>query len=338
MHEAKSAIVVVGASAGGVEALKELMGRLPRNLTAPILVVLHLPPTATSVLPAILGRIHPGVVEHTDDGMKLERGRVYVAPPNHHLELDGTVIRLTTAAKENGHRPSIDTTMRSAVNAFGDRVLAMLLSGLLDDGVSGLSLVQAVGGVTAVQDPGEAAYPGMSEAAIEAGVATHVMRVDDLADLICDETPDDLPPLEELVVDRSFDDPPWGADDPTVPSNPAGDVSRLTCPSCGGALWEEVDGTTARYQCRTGHAFASESLLDAQTDTIETALWSAYRALLEQADLSRRMARRFHRSGVLRSAERYDRLAGRAEAQAKVMYEALVSGTPTVLTALDGDD
>jgi two-component system, chemotaxis family, protein-glutamate methylesterase/glutaminase len=337
MHRPKSAIVVVGASAGGVEALKRLVAALPRDLAAPVLIVLHVPPTATSVLPLILGRVHGGVVEQTTAGMKLERGRIYVAPPNYHLELDQTAIHLGPGARENGHRPSIDTTMRSAVRTFGDRVMAILLSGMLDDGVTGLALVQAVGGVTAVQDPGEAAYPGMSDAAIEVGAADHVMRVDDLADLICDEVPDDLPPLEDLVLDEPPDDIPTGTADATVPSNPAGDVSKLTCPACGGALWEAVDGGTARYQCRTGHAYAPESLLDAQSHNIEAALWSAYRALLERADLARRMARRLHRAGVERSAQRYDQMAEVAESQGKLMFDALVATTPKVFAPAHDD-
>jgi two-component system chemotaxis response regulator CheB len=336
MREPRSAVIVVGASAGGVEALKQLVGVLPGNLNAPVLIVLHIPPTAVSVLPSILRRVNKAVVERTVNGMKLEPGSVFVAPPDHHLEIDGTTIRLTSGPRENGHRPSIDATMRSAVQSFGDRVLAVLLSGLLDDGVSGLALVAAIGGVTAVQDPGEAAYPGMSEAAIEAGVAHHVMRVEDLANLICDEVPEILPPLEEMVLDPAGDDSDFEATDSTVPSNPAGDVSKLTCPACGGALWEEDEGATARYQCRTGHAYAQESLLDAQTDTIEAALWSAYRALLERADLARRMARRLHRLGVERSADRYHRIADVAQHQATVMHDALVATTP--MTAGLSDD
>jgi two-component system chemotaxis response regulator CheB len=334
MREPRTAIVVVGASAGGVEALQRLVSLLPRDLRAPVLVVLHLPPTAVSVLPAILGRAHAGVVERVVDGMALEPGGIYVAPPDRHLIVEGAHLKLGTGAQENGHRPAIDTTIRTAVTAFGDRVLGMLLSGLLDDGVNGLARIRAAGGLTAVQDPGEAAYPGMSEAAIESGVADHVMRLDDLANLICDEIPDMLPPLEELVLDT---DPDPHDPNSTVPSQPGGDVSALTCPACGGALWEDAERHMAVYKCRTGHAYGPESLLDAQSETIETALWSAYRALLERADLSRRMARRLHRSGVERSADRYERMAALAQDQAMVLHDALVADTPILAANRDAD-
>jgi two-component system chemotaxis response regulator CheB len=245
-----------------------------------VLIVLHLPPTAPSVLPQILQRVTRAKVKHAADREPLSRGVIYVAPPDFHLLVDGLTLRLGAGARENGHRPAIDALLRSAAQSYGRHVLAILLSGMLDDGVVGLAAVRRAGGVTAVQDPREAAYPGMPDAAIDSGVVNHVLRLDELASFVATAVPDVLPPLEELVMGMDDDDHDEERAS-TALARPAGEVSSLTCPACGGALWEHEEGARPYYKCRTGHSYSPESLLDAQSGTIDSALWSAYRALLE---------------------------------------------------------
>ena len=168
-------IIVVGASAGGVEALGELVSLLPADLPAAVFIVLHIPAYGTSVLPGILSRRGPLPAVHPADGEAIRQGRIYVAPPDHHLllEKDGTV-RLTRGPHENGHRPAVDTLFRSAARAYGPRVIGVVLTGTLDDGTAGLQVVKRRGGLAVVQDPEEALFASMPRAAIEAVAVDHV--------------------------------------------------------------------------------------------------------------------------------------------------------------------
>ena len=183
-HVREVDVVAVGASAGGVGALQDLVAGLRPDTSVAILVVLHVSAASTSVLPDILRRHTPLDVVAATDGAPLARGRIYVAPPDHHLVLDGATVRLTRSAKVNGHRPAIDPTFESVSANFGHRVLGILLSGMLDDGVLGLGTIRQGGGATAVQHPDEAPYDSMPRAAIEAGVAGEVLPVADLVALV----------------------------------------------------------------------------------------------------------------------------------------------------------
>src|SRR5262245_47956998 len=161
-------IVVVGASAGGVEALQSMVGHLPPDLDATLFVVLHLPPAGTSVLPQILQRAGALHAVHAADCQSFERARIYVAPPDQHMRFGGGLIRLDRGPKVNGHRPAVDPMFRSAAGVYGGRVTGVILSGVLDDGAAGLQAVAAAGGAALVQAPSDALYPTMPEAAIEA--------------------------------------------------------------------------------------------------------------------------------------------------------------------------
>jgi two-component system chemotaxis response regulator CheB len=159
-------LVVIGASAGGVEALRVLVAGLPVDLAAAILIVLHLPPHGTSALAGILdaaGRLPAGPAE---DGAKIQPGHLYVAPPDHHLLVDETGMLLADGPPENGHRPAINALFRSAARARGPAVAGIVLSGVLDDGTAGLVAIKACGGLTIVQDPDDAAYRNMPESAL----------------------------------------------------------------------------------------------------------------------------------------------------------------------------
>lgn len=341
-------VVVVGASAGGVGALQRLVGRLPGDLRAVLLVVLHIPTTGTSALAGILQRRSALNVARAEDGAPLEFGSVLVAPPDRHLRLDGAVARLSREARVNGHRPAIDPLFESAGRWFGERTLGVLLSGTLDDGVAGLAAIRDAGGLVAVQDPHEADYPGMPRAAIEAGVVHHVLPLDGIAELICGSTDEGSPGMTHPHPGPPRDGraaPPRGpsharppearspdgelavVDDPHE-SRPDQQQAGLSCPSCGGTLWEGHDGGVAQFECRVGHRYSPASLFAAQGDALEDALWAAHRALLERADLARRMARRMHRGGGDAAARRYERLAEETDARADVLRRSLTRVPP----------
>lgn len=155
------AVVIAGASAGGVEALVQLVSTLPADFPHAMLIVLHVSPTGTSVLPAILARACRLPVCAPADGEALQPGHVYVARPDSHLVVEGSHLRLSHAPRENGHRPAIDATMRTAAKAYAGATIGIVLSGARDDGTAGLMAIKASGGIAIVQDPDEAMYPAM---------------------------------------------------------------------------------------------------------------------------------------------------------------------------------
>jgi two-component system chemotaxis response regulator CheB len=273
-------LVVVGASAGGVDALQTLVAGLPPEFPASVLVVLHVASSGTSVLPQILSRHGALPAAFPADDEPLRRGRIYVAPSDHHMLVYGRGIRLTHGPRENGHRPAIDPLFRSAARAAGNRVIGVVLSGLLDDGAAGLQLVKELGGAAVVQDPADAIFPSMPVAALQATEPDRVVPVRNMAEALCRL-------IEEPIEPRVPPGP-----DPGQEPVPSGQPSTLTCPECGGALWQSDNAGTLRYVCHTGHAYSMDSLVEEQGRSLETTLWSALRALQERADMQRRLARR----------------------------------------------
>lgn len=318
-------VVVIGTSAGGVEALRSLASLLPSNFGAAVVIVLHLPASGVSVMPQILARSGKNRAVQAVDGMRLRRGTLFVASPDHHIGLDGNTIRLTRGPRENGTRPAIDPLFRSAAASFGPRCMGVLLTGALDDGVGGLLAIRNAGGISVVQDPIEAPYPSMPTAALEAKATDRALPISRIADMMSSV-------VEPLTDDASKEiavaDPPLEVVDAeeTRPGEPGGMVSALTCPNCHGALWVDEIGDTLRYACRTGHEFAPESLLEGQSDALDDALWGAYRALLERADLCRRLGGRMRRRKLESSGARYDRMADDALNRANVIRTALTAG------------
>jgi two-component system chemotaxis response regulator CheB len=179
-------VIVVGASAGGVDALQRLVARLPAELPACLVVVLHVPSSGPSAMPQILSRAGKLRAMHAESGVDLQPGTIYLAPPDRHVLLDGRRLRLSAGAKENGHRPGIDPLFRSAAK-LGARVMGVILSGALDDGAAGLLCIKEAGGLAVVQDPTEATYPAMPRNAIAATRVDHILPIEAIAELIVAE-------------------------------------------------------------------------------------------------------------------------------------------------------
>jgi len=187
-------VVVVGASAGGVEALAAFVGNLPASTRQAVCVVLHISPAGTSAMPSILARGAQLPVHSPVDGEPLLAGHVYVAPPDHHLEIEPGRVRLTQSPPENGHRPAIDATMRSAATAYDGQVVGFVLSGSRDDGTAGLRAIKQGGGAAVVQDPAEALYDGMPTSAIAHVDIDAVLPVGQMAGWLARHRPGGRPP------------------------------------------------------------------------------------------------------------------------------------------------
>jgi two-component system chemotaxis response regulator CheB len=319
-------VIVIGASAGGVDALQELVRGLPPEFPAAVLVVLHVASTGTSVLPQILSRQGPLPAGFAVDHEVLRRGQIYVAPADYHMLVHNGHLRLTQGPRENGHRPAVDPLFRSAARAAGGRCIGVILSGLLDDGASGLRFIKAHGGAAVVQDPEDALFPSMPKAAMATVRVDRVAPAKGLADALCALVEEPVDAVSELETDvanpghgRSVPDRVELEDPTETAALVSGAPSALTCPECGGALWEQEDGPRVRFLCHVGHAYSVASLVEEQGRALETTLWSAVRALEERADMHHRLARRARGS----RRELYEQRATDAEDHAKDLRQLL---------------
>ena len=319
--ELRRGVVVVGASAGGVEALTTVIGALPRELAAAVFVILHLAPTGHSVLAAILDRSGSMPVSVAQDGERFVQGHAYVCPPDFHMLVTDEEVKLTRGPRENGHRPAVDPLFRSAARAWGRCAVGVVLSGTLDDGTAGLAFIKSRGGATVVQDPADAMYSGMPASAIAHVEVDRVVPADLVSDAICELV---AAPLGPAVSGHQDNDPARErADEDLVTQMPDeseyddGRPTSLTCPDCGGVLNLYENGRLMRFGCQVGHTYSPDSLFDGQSQAVESAVWAAIRALEERADLLRRMARRSHQE---RSARRLQDRASQVEEESRVLH------------------
>jgi two-component system, chemotaxis family, protein-glutamate methylesterase/glutaminase len=313
-------IVVIGASAGGVQALDRLVERLPPKLPASVFVVLHLAAGGRSVLPSILDRIGHLPAAVPDEQQVPERGHIYVAPPDRHLLLVGQEVRLTGGPRENGHRPAIDPLFRSAARTYGPRVIAVVLSGTLDDGAAGARMVRDRGGLVIVQEPDDALYPGMPQSTLDMAGADAVVPVAEIADKICELLDTPLPEDAGFVEDPAEQEGNEGMEAHFAVD---GSPTELACPDCGGALLEREEGDLVRFGCRVGHVYSPESLVAEHGKALEQALWAALRGLEERADLYRRMARRAQVAERASIERRFHHRSESAERHAAAIREAI---------------
>jgi two-component system, chemotaxis family, protein-glutamate methylesterase/glutaminase len=313
-------IVVIGASAGGVEALRSLVAGLPPELPAAVFVVLHVLPSGTSLLSQILARQTRLVVAPAGDGEPIERGRIYVAPPDHHMLVERGRVRLTRGPRENGHRPAVDPLFRSAARAYGQRVIGIVLSGALDDGAAGLKMISDNGGTGVVQDPAGALYPSMPRSALAGDATARAVPIEELPGTLCSMIDEPLERLAPAAPPRKPKVGPGTHDDRADDSDPrSGTITGLTCPECGGALWEHDETGVLRFKCHVGHAYSADSLEVSQAQALESALWAAMRSLQERADMFRRLARR---SG---DGQRLDAKATDADSHADILRSLVTS-------------
>jgi len=321
-------VVVIGASAGGVEALVKLVSQFPANLPAAVFVVLHIPPQNRSMLPIILSRSGPLPAVHPVDGTKIVHGHIYVAPPDHHLMLEQGYIRIIRGPKENRNRPAVDPLFRSAASVYGPKVIGIVLTGALDDGTAGLLAIKQRGGIAIVQDPAEALYTGMPQSAIDHVAVNYTLSLADIAHKVVtlvDEEVDgtmerSVPEDEEMQNELSLAKMELSRQKDDVR---AGTPSEYSCPECGGVLWEIQDEKLLRFRCRVGHAFSIESMMAEQSEAIEEAMWAALKTLEEQVSISRKLAVQAHRNGHTMVAQRFEERQRQAEKRVDLLMTAL---------------
>jgi two-component system, chemotaxis family, protein-glutamate methylesterase/glutaminase len=186
-------IVVIGASAGGLEALRGILSGLPQDLEAAILIVLHTANHSGSLLPEILERACSLPVSHPRDGDRIQRGRVYIAPPGFHMVVEEGFLRVLQGPRENLQRPAIDPLFRSAAAAYGRRAIGVILSGMLDDGTAGLMVVNASGGEAIVEDPQSALFSSMPRSALDHVPSAHVAPLPELPAMLLHLIRQELP-------------------------------------------------------------------------------------------------------------------------------------------------
>lgn len=321
-------IVVIGASAGGIEALQQLLRGLPPDLEASILIVLHTSRHAGSLLPQILQRASGMPARHPQDKTPLRRGHIYVAPPDFHMIIEDNLVRVIQGPRENLHRPAIDPLFRSAAAFHGNRVIGVILTGLLDDGTSGLMVVHARGGEAIVQEPTSALFDSMPRSALEQVPDARVLPLPEISSelirLVREEVPETEPAVNKTEVNAiketrfaEFDMSEIEDEDRN------GHPSAFACPECGGVLWEVDDHDFLRFRCRVGHAFTARHLGAEQRHAIETALWAALRALEENASLHRRMAERAAKTHP-DTAAGFDDRASNLSANARTLRDFLL--------------
>jgi two-component system chemotaxis response regulator CheB len=317
-------VVFIGGSAGAIEALAELLAGLPADLAAPVLIVLHVGRAGASMLPAILDRVGALHAVTPGDGEPLKDGLVYVAPRAKHMIVEDHCVKLNEGPAEHGLRPAIDPLFRSAARACGPRAIGVVLSGMLDDGTAGLREIRRRGGWALAQAPDEAAFPSMPESAIANAGVDYVLPVGELAIKVAE------------LVSSGERRCGWGEPVRAAPPKPrASELSGpeppgmrtdITCPECGGVLWEEVEDRVMSYRCRAGHVYSPDSLLAVQGDGLDSAIWRPIRMLQERGALLRRLADRARRQGRPRSARYFKEEAELALRRAAEMRRALGQG------------
>jgi two-component system, chemotaxis family, protein-glutamate methylesterase/glutaminase len=322
-------VIVIGASAGGVENLSRLVGDLPGELAAAVFVVLHIPAAAPSVLADILDRHTELRAGTAEDGEDIVHGRIYVAPSDCHLLVRAGRVEVVKGPKENGHRPAVDPLFRTAADAYGDRVIGVVLSGMLDDGAAGLAAIKSAGGAAVVLDPATTVYTGMPSSALRTVTADVVAPIGDLGARIlqvmtgpsgnADEDVGDARATRQTPRDGAFE-----LDDATH----WGHASGFSCPDCGSALWQVDESDLVRFRCHVGHAYSLESVATAQDEALDRALFSAIRALREKAAMARHLSRGLDGRGAAMGTHRLRADARQAEDAAESLRLLVADRSP----------
>jgi two-component system chemotaxis response regulator CheB len=290
MNELKR-IIVIGASAGGFKAVSELISVIPDGLNTAILVVIHLSQTSqVDIIQNYFDKGHYNCII-PEDNETITAGHLYIAPPDYHMLVNGQSICLTKGAHENRWRPSVDGLFRSAAAEYNSKVIGIVLSGMLDDGTSGMWAIKQCGGICIVQEPAEAEYPDMPNSVLNNMEIDHRVPVKEMGYIIDDifskpepepvAVPEEIK-LEAAITVRLLSD--------ITELEKIGVHSNYTCPDCGGGLFEMKNEPALRYRCFTGHVYTATTLLQKQNEQLEESVWISIRMLEERRNLLLQMA------------------------------------------------
>lgn len=333
-------LIVIGGSAGALQPVLDLVRELPPDLPAAVCVVIHTSPQSPGRLPEIVQRATRLVCKYPHDGESIRPGHIYLAPADRHLLIEPGRLRLTRGPRENGFRPAVDPLFRTAARAYGSRVAGVVLSGSLDDGSYGLEVIKQAGGLAIVQDPDDAMMSSMPQSALRTVEVDHVATAAELGPLmarLCPR-PTTAPETPSRGTDgphrlfagarmsseaRSSDPAERGTD--LTEAAPPGDLTPLTCPECGGSLWQEERSQRLRFNCHVGHAFSADSLLEYHSRAVEGAMWTALRVLEEHSALQKRLAERARHQKFLGAADQFERRSEETKRQAHSLRSVLLS-------------
>ncbi|HWG00977.1 MAG TPA: chemotaxis protein CheB [Trebonia sp.] len=328
-------VVVVAASAGGLQPLCAMLSQLPAGLPAAVLVVMHVPATGGSSLPRILDRAGPLPAAAAVNGERLRLGRVYVAPPDKHMLVVKDTVRLSRGPRQNGVRPAADPLFRSAALHAGPRVIGVVLSGTMDDAALGSATVERRGGRVIVQDPDDADYDSMPCSAFSATEHAEIVPTWRLAKqlirLVMEEV--DMPLADTSDPDEELVSEIGGLLTGTLKTNTESRThSEFTCPECGGPLYRATEEHAETYDCLVGHRWAPETLFEEQSAALERALWLAIRSLEERGRLTTRLAEAARGRGHAASAEQFAQAAAEAQDSADAI-RSVASGMTAEVAA-----
>jgi two-component system chemotaxis response regulator CheB len=322
-------IIVIGASAGGIKAIYQLIERIPPDLPLAIFIVIHI---SKNSQPDIIAQQLQKKTAYTclmaQDNEEIKSGHIYLAPTNHHLLVKKGYMRLIDGPHENRWRPSIDVLFRSAAAVYDSKVIGIILSGMLDDGTSGMSAVKRCGGTCLVQDPSEAEYIDMPVNVINNVNVDYQVPIADMGYIIDDilskphgpslPIPEDVK-LEAEITERMVSD----VDAMSKIATP----SDLTCPDCGGRL-SQINNEPNRYRCHTGHVYIEPVLLDKQGEALEESIWASIRMMEERRNLLQNIAWRNERANNV-DPNNYQQAAERLNVHIERMKQLLLSFSKT---------
>lgn len=289
-------IIVIGASSGGISAIKEVINGLPQNINAAVVVVIHVSIHSNcDTIASILQNYTSLTCVVASNGVTLQKGYLYLAPAGHQLMLKEDIILLTHGPYENKYRPAIDVLFRSAAVYYGNRVIGVILTGLLDDGTSGMYAIKKSGGLCIVQDPSDASFPDMPKSVLNKIEVDYILPVTEIAEAILSFLAVPLPPRvpisKEIEIEVQIVE--------NMVTNDSGlkiigDKSDFVCPDCGGELYTLKEEPITRYRCYTGHVYNEKALDEIQDQKLEESIWISIRMLEEKANLMQLMSSRSH--------------------------------------------
>jgi two-component system chemotaxis response regulator CheB len=328
-------IIVIGTSAGGLKALSTIISALPGEIDAALLIVQHLAADKPSLLPEILESVGSLPTSYPKDGEKIQKGHIYIAPPDHHLLVSQEHLRVVRGPHENRFRPAIDVLFRSAAINYGPKVVGVILTGYLDDGTVGLQAVKKRGGVAIVQDPQEAQYPSMAKSALQFVKVDYCLTLAEIPNLLVRLTKEPAaeekayPIPREMEIESNIALQQMDTKEFLENVEEIGTRTIYACPQCNGNIWQIRDSNPLRFRCHTGHSFTANIFLSQQTENIENALWSAVRALEEKVTFSRQMAEQMKSYNLHQASIKYEDYARNLDKEVSIIRGLILNGFAT---------